>query len=74
LKGSVGRVLIYGGARRSVKNVPIEDYVDSDFARCMDTRESLTGYVFNGYGIVVSWKVSLQKVVTSSTNKVEYIP
>lgn len=59
LKGSLGIVLVYGGFRRSIEDVPIEGFVDSNFFRCFDTRKSLTCYVFNVYGTAISWNANL---------------
>lgn len=41
----------------------IEGFVDSDFAGCLDTIKSFTGYVFATFGNAISWKENLQKVV-----------
>ena len=48
-------------------------FVDSDFARCIDTRKSLTGYVFIALGTTISWKASMQKLIALSTTKAEYM-
>nr|KYP76596.1 Retrovirus-related Pol polyprotein from transposon TNT 1-94 [Cajanus cajan] len=48
-------------------------YVDADFARCLDTRKSLIGYVFTTFGTAVTWKANLQSVVSLSENEAEYI-
>ncbi|XP_073137926.1 secreted RxLR effector protein 161-like [Henckelia pumila] len=48
-------------------------YVDSDFAGNLDTRKSLTGYIFTLYGTAVTWKSTLQSVVALSTTEAEYI-
>lgn len=48
-------------------------FVDSDFAENLDTRNSLTSYVFTTIGGVLSWKYNLQSVVALSTTKTEYI-
>lgn len=39
----------------------------------LDTRKSMTGYIFIVYGGAVSLKSSLQKVVALSTTEAEYI-
>ena len=51
----------------------VVSYVDSDFAGSLDTRRSLTGYVFKLLGNTVSWKANLQPVVALSTTEAEYI-
>ncbi|WVZ23807.1 hypothetical protein V8G54_002351 [Vigna mungo] len=50
----------------------IEGFFDSDFAGCMDTRKSRSGYVFTLFGIAVSWRSTLQSVVALSTTEAEY--
>ncbi|XP_041004131.1 uncharacterized protein LOC121249493 [Juglans microcarpa x Juglans regia] len=39
----------------------------------VDTRKSLTGYVFTAFGGAISWKSHLQSVVALSTTEAEYI-
>jgi len=48
-------------------------YVDSDYASDLDTRRSLTGYVFTIGGCAVSWKARLQATVALSTTEAEYM-
>ena len=50
----------------------IEGFVDGDFAGCLNTRKSLSGYVFTLFGTAVNWKSNLQSVVALSTIEVEY--
>ncbi|XP_073138957.1 secreted RxLR effector protein 161-like [Henckelia pumila] len=52
---------------------PVVGYVDSDFAGILDTRNSLTGYVFTFYGTTITWKSNLQSVVALSTTEAEFI-
>uniref|UniRef100_A0A803Q1S2 Retrovirus-related Pol polyprotein from transposon TNT 1-94 n=1 Tax=Cannabis sativa TaxID=3483 RepID=A0A803Q1S2_CANSA len=47
----------------------INGHVDFDYAGCIDTRKSLTGYVFTMFGTTISWKANLQKVVALSTTE-----
>jgi len=47
--------------------------VDSNYAGCLDTRKSITGYIFTAFGTAISWKASLQKVVALSRTEAEYI-
>ena len=44
-------------------------YSDSDFCGDLDKRRSLTGYCFTLFGNVISWKASLQSVVTLLTTE-----
>ncbi|KAG8474935.1 hypothetical protein CXB51_031652 [Gossypium anomalum] len=48
-------------------------YVDVDFARDLDRRRSLTGYVFTIGGCAISWKATLQTTVTLPTTEAEYM-
>ena len=50
-----------------------EGFVDSDYVGSLDTRTSLTGYVFTICGGAVSWKANLQLVVALSITEAEYI-
>ncbi|WVZ00077.1 hypothetical protein V8G54_026146 [Vigna mungo] len=58
--------------RGSLSGGYIEGFVDSDFAGCMDTRKSRSGYVFTLFGTAVSWRSTLQSVVALSTTEAEY--
>ena len=51
----------------------MEAYVDADYAGNMDTRKSLSGFVFTLYGMTISWKANKKYVVTLSTTQAEYI-
>lgn len=55
------------------KTQVIEGFVDSDFAGSMDSRKSLTGFVFTMYGTTVCCKSTLQSVVALSTCEAEFI-
>ncbi|KAF2308887.1 hypothetical protein GH714_022772 [Hevea brasiliensis] len=44
-------------------------YMDSDFARDLDKRRSLTGYLFTLSGSAISWKATLQDIVALSTTE-----
>ncbi|KAG8503654.1 hypothetical protein CXB51_001636 [Gossypium anomalum] len=48
-------------------------YVYVDFAGDLDRRRSLIGYVFTIRGCAISWKATLQTIVTLSTTKAEYM-
>lgn len=51
----------------------VEAYVDSDYVGCIDTRKSLSGYIFTTYGGAISWKASLQNLVALSTTEAEFM-
>ena len=59
--------------KRQGKKDGLWGYVDSDYARDLDRRRSLTGYVFMLNGCVVNWKAILQHVVALSIIEAEYI-
>ncbi|XP_074318246.1 secreted RxLR effector protein 161-like [Silene latifolia] len=69
LKGTSDVGLIYGGDRECL----VSGYSDSDYAGDVDSRRSMTGYVFTLGGSVVSWKATLQPTVTLSTTEAEYM-
>jgi len=48
-------------------------YTDSDFAGCIDSRKSTSGYVFLMAGGAVSWKSVKQTLVASSTMEAEFV-
>ena len=51
----------------------LEGYVDADYAGNVDTRKSLSGFVFTLFGTAVTWKANQQSVVALSTTQAEYI-
>lgn len=51
----------------------LKGYTDADFARCVDTRRSTTGYVFTIGDAIVTWKSQRQKTVAMSTTEAEYM-
>ncbi|XP_074309422.1 secreted RxLR effector protein 161-like [Silene latifolia] len=69
LKGTSDVGLIYGGDRECL----VSGYSVSDYAGDVDSRRSMTGYVFTLGGSVVSWKATLWPTVTLSTTEVEYM-
>jgi len=73
LKGSLGRVLVYGGLKQFFIYAPIKGFVDSDHVRCFDTIKFHTCYIFTAHGIAITWKANLQRVEALSTIEVEYI-
>ena len=71
LNGSLGNGLRFKKSAQGRE--ALAGYVDADFAGCVDTRKSTTGYVFTLYGTAVTWKANLQSVVSLSTTEAEYI-
>jgi hypothetical protein len=69
IQGTKGLMLTY---ERS-DSLEIVGYLDSDFADCLDTDRSTSGYVFKLTGGAISWSSSKQTVMTSSTMYVEFV-
>ena len=46
---------------------------DSDFAGCVDSQKSTTGYCFKFSNGAISWKSKLQEGTTTSTIEAEYV-
>ena len=70
LNGSLKAGLRY---KKTAHEAAVTDYVDADFAGNVDTRKSLTGYVFTLFGTTISWKANQQSVVALSTTEAEYM-
>jgi hypothetical protein len=68
LKGTIDHGVIYGGEEQV-----LHGYVDADYAGCLDTRRSTSGYVFKLNGGPVIWGSKKQQCVASSTVESEYI-
>lgn len=71
LRGSTKVGLFYGKLKK--QDSYVMGFVDTYYAGDLDTRRSLTGFVFQIFGCTVSWKASLQHVVALSTTEAEYI-
>jgi hypothetical protein len=54
-------------------SLEIVGYSDSDFAGCLDTDRSTSGYVFKFAGGAISWSSSKQTVMTSFTMYAEFV-
>ena len=65
LRGTINYGIQYGG------NKVLVGYGDADWAADLETRRSMTGYVFM-IGGPISWQSTLQKVVAQSTVEAEY--
>jgi hypothetical protein len=48
-------------------------YSDLDFAGCLDTKKSMSGYIFTLENGAISWKSSKQTITTSSMMYVEFV-
>ena len=74
IKGTIGKGLVFGSSKGVWSNEGvITGFVDSDFAGCLDSRKSLTGYVLTTFGTTITWRASLQKVVALSSTEAEYM-
>uniref|UniRef100_A0A3Q7ECC7 Reverse transcriptase Ty1/copia-type domain-containing protein n=1 Tax=Solanum lycopersicum TaxID=4081 RepID=A0A3Q7ECC7_SOLLC len=69
LKGSPNVGLTF----RKSEGISFLGYVDSDYEGNLDRRSSTTGYIFTLIGSVVSWKSTLQSIVTLSITEGEYM-
>ncbi|KAG1656170.1 hypothetical protein FOA52_008709 [Chlamydomonas sp. UWO 241] len=70
LSGTAGLGLLYGLSADGSK--PVKGYGDADYAGCVDTRRSTTGFVVTYNGTAVSWKSTTQQTVSRSTTEAEY--
>ena len=48
-------------------------YSDSDFAGCVDSRKSTSGYIFMLAGGAISWRSAKQTLGTTSTMEAEFV-
>jgi ATP-binding cassette subfamily B (MDR/TAP) protein 1 len=48
-------------------------FTDSDYAGCLDTRKSTTGYFFKFRTGAISWRSKLQECTATSTTEAEYV-
>jgi len=69
LQGTKSLMLTY----KKSDNLEVIGYSDSDFAGCVDTKKSTSGYIFTLAEGAISWKSSKQSVTASSTMEAEYV-
>lgn len=69
IKGTIN----YGIFFKSNVNLNLFAYSDSDYAGCVNTRRSTSGYVFKLGNAVISWSSERQKCVSLSTAESEYV-
>eukprot|EP00253_Pinus_taeda_P003571 PITA_03571 len=73
LPGTSDYGLCYQGTARLDRVLDIRGFVDADWARDVDQRRSISGYVFNLFGGALSWMSKKQYVVALSTTEAEYM-
>ncbi|KAK2965713.1 hypothetical protein RJ640_022240 [Escallonia rubra] len=59
--------------RRKSDNLEVIGYSDSDYARCVDSLKSTSGYVFMLAEGPISWKSAKQSLMASHTMEVEFV-
>jgi hypothetical protein len=69
LQGTKGYSLTF----KHADSLEVFGYTDSDFAGCVDSRKSTSGYIFFLAGGAISWKSSKQTIVATSTMEAEFI-
>ncbi|RDX70838.1 hypothetical protein CR513_49865, partial [Mucuna pruriens] len=69
LQGTKDHMLAY----RRPDYLEVIGYLDSNYARCVDSRISTFGYIFLLAGRVVSWKSAKQFTIATSTMEVEFV-
>lgn len=69
LKGTANTCLIYNGNQ----GTELVGFSDSDWAGCIDTRRSTTGYVFIMGGAAITWQSKRQPSTALSSMEAEYM-
>uniref|UniRef100_A0A2N9J7I7 Integrase catalytic domain-containing protein n=1 Tax=Fagus sylvatica TaxID=28930 RepID=A0A2N9J7I7_FAGSY len=69
LQGTKDYMLMY----RRTDNLEVIGYSDSDFAGCIDSRKSTSGYIFLMASGAVSWRSAKQTLTATSTMEAEFV-
>ena len=56
-----------------IQGISAKGHIDLDYARDLDKRRSMSGYVFMLAGGAVSWRSRLQNCITQSTTEAKYV-
>jgi len=68
LKGSPGRGLLYP----RISDMHLSGFSDADWATCLDTLRSITGYCFFWGSFLIRWHTKKQITISHSSSKAEY--
>jgi hypothetical protein len=63
----------YGLTFRHTDHLEVVGYSDSDFTGCVDSRKSISGYIFLLAGGAISWRSNKQTIVATSTMEAKFI-
>ena len=69
LQGTKDYMLMY----RRTYSLEVIGYSDADFASCVDSRKSTSGYIFKLADGAVSWRSAKQNLTATSTMEVEFV-
>ena len=58
---------------RQTDNLDQVSYSNVDFACCVDSRKSTTGYIFIMVGGAISWRSIKQTLIATSTMEAEFV-
>ncbi|XP_074299962.1 secreted RxLR effector protein 161-like [Silene latifolia] len=70
LQGTKDYMLMF----RRTENIEVVGYSDSDYAGCIDSRKSTSGYVFMLADGAASWRSVKQTLTATSTMEAEFVP
>ena len=69
LQGTKDRMLTY----RQFNDLEVKRYSNIDFTGCVDTIESIFGYLFHIVGGVISWTSAKHTIIVAPTIKAEFV-
>lgn len=75
LAGTRDHGLTYGPHKgpSAIQSQPLVGFADATWAGCLETRRSVTGYVFQLHGGTITWSSCKQKSVALSSAEAEYM-